>query len=458
MTRAWISLAPALALGPALLAARRAEAARPVLAGEATHGVPGGALLVHYATTGADAVPTTDTNGDGVPDFVTEVAAIAEDALARLEARGFRRPLSDGALGGDGRIDIYLRDLVSADGNAGTDGCTGDRCVGYVVAENDFAGFSYPSATEGITSVVPHEIFHLVQYAYSAAQPTTWTEGTAVWAVEHLYGDANGDFERFLPAFLGRTYRPLERAGGGFGDGYAYGAALWPYFLEQRFGADVIVGAWAACEDAPFLDAVARALEPAGAELDAAFTELTRWNLFTGPRAAGRGYPDAHRWPEVPREPALGETGRIYIEGLSARYVPLVAGAELRHVVVAPSGGIRVAAWVVPDGGSLADGVELGPEGSGGGAALAATLDPGAYTLVVTGLARNSIATAVDVSLVAAPEPDPSGDGGGCHAAPGAGAPLALLALAGLRRRRGQSSSCSSSSSSSSGAGGSEAT
>lgn len=89
MTRAWISLAPALALAPALFAARPAEAARPVLAGEATHGIPGGALLVHYATTGADAVPATDANGDGVPDFVAEVAAIAEDALARLEARGF---------------------------------------------------------------------------------------------------------------------------------------------------------------------------------------------------------------------------------------------------------------------------------------------------------------------------------------------------------------------------------
>src|SRR4029079_1581887 len=124
------------------------------LAGEKTFGVAGGDVLVHSATTGADAVPPTDRDTNGVPDFVDEVAATAEQALDHFLALGFRRPLDDGALGGDGRIDIYLRNLNASDGNAGTDSCTDKHCVGFIAAENDYAGYSYPSITEGIRSVV----------------------------------------------------------------------------------------------------------------------------------------------------------------------------------------------------------------------------------------------------------------------------------------------------------------
>ncbi|HSK02355.1 MAG TPA: MXAN_6640 family putative metalloprotease [Kofleriaceae bacterium] len=425
------ALATLLALGVA--APAPAHAQRPQLAGEATYGLPGGDLLVHYATAGDDAPPPADADGDGVPDFVESVAEIAEAALDQLVALGFRAPLPD-ALGGDSRTDIYLRNLVSADGSAGIDGCTANRCVGYVVAENDYAGYSYPSVTEGIQSVVPHEIFHLIQYAYAGGQPSSWTEGSAVWAVEQLYGAGNSDFERFLPSFLTRSFRPFERAPAGFGDGYAYGAALWPYFLAHRFEPAAVVEAWQASESAVFLDAAGAALASRGSSLEAAFIELTRWNLFTGARAAGGGYPDAGAWPVVPLEPAADGDTRIFIEGLSARYLPLTVG-ELPRVAVRPPAGLRVAAWLVRDGGTLADGVEL-TERDG---VLAATAPPGAYTLVVTGLSRGTIATAVEVELT---PPVDDEDGGGCSAAGGGagrGGALALLVViyaARPRRRR----------------------
>ena len=436
MTRArgWTcAAAAALALSAA---ASPARAQRPVLAGEETFGVPGGAVLVHYATTGADAVPAADANGDGVPDFVAEVAAVAEDAVARFAALGFRAPLGDGALGGDGRIDVYLRDLVSADGRAVVDACERGRCAGHVIAENDYRGYAYPSIGEAIRSVVPHELFHLVQYAYAGGQPGNWTEGSAVWAVEHLYGDGNADFERFLPAFLTRTYRPFERPSGGFGDAFPYGAALWPYFLEHRFGAGAIVAAWEESAHAPFLDAVDAALAPRGATVDDAWIEFTRWNAYTGPRAAARGnYPDARAWPEAPREAAVDGIeggGTLYLEGLSARYVPIVLAARAR--VARASAGLRVAARAFRDGDGDGDGdgVDGGVELAGDGAALAAELDAGAYLLVATGLSRGKITTAVELAI--APPPDGDEGDSGCAAAPGAS--LAWLVLAVPRRRR----------------------
>jgi hypothetical protein len=128
--------AGAIAIAVALTAVSSTAAAqRPALASEQTFGAPSGQVLVHYATTGADAVPMADANTNGVPDFVDEVAATAEHAIEHYLALGFRRPLDDGARGSDGRIDIYLRNLNGADGNAGSDGCTADHCIGFVAAE-----------------------------------------------------------------------------------------------------------------------------------------------------------------------------------------------------------------------------------------------------------------------------------------------------------------------------------
>jgi hypothetical protein len=419
----------AIALAAALTAvAAPAAAQRPVLAGEGSFGAAGGQTVVHYATTGADAVPMADADTNGVPDFVDEVAATAEDAVEHYLALGFRRPLDDGARGNDGRIDIYLRNLNGADGSAGTDGCTADRCIGFVAAENDYAGYSYPTVTEGIRSVIPHELFHLVQYAYSNTQSSSWTEGSAVWATENLYGDGNGDFERFLSSFVTRSFRPFERAIGGFGDGYPYGAALWPYFLEQRYGVDTVVATWAGCETANFLDAGNRAIGTSDGGLDQAWIEFTRWNAFTGPRAARGMYPKAATWPVVPRETAIADRGTIYIEGLSARYVP-IAITQPSSITVSTAASIKLAAWIVADDKTLTDGIALRPDG----ASHAANVDPGSYLLVVTGLTRNSIATAVDVAI-GPPVPD-SDDGGSCSSS--RHPPPALLALiAGLLIRR----------------------
>jgi MYXO-CTERM domain-containing protein len=408
---------------------------------EATFGVAAGRVLVHYTTAGADAVPAADADGDLVPDFVEEVAMVGEDALTRFAADGFRMPESDAAIaqnGGDGRVDLYLKNLSQADGNAGQDACSGGTCIGHATVENDYAGFGYPSVGEGIRSVVPHELFHLIQYAYSNDQPMVWTEGSAVWAVEHLYADGNADFERFLGGFLSRTYRPFERDGGGFGDPYPYGAALWPHYLELSGGVEAVVDAWTACATAGFLDAIDGSL--AGG-LDPAWADFTRWNLFTGDRAAGGMYPGADAWIEAPVEDAIvasdvGEPveGTVQIEGLSARYVPIsLTVPDDWRITVRPSGR-TVRAWVVPIDGDLDAGVELEAEGDD----LIAELPPtaGDQWLVVTGLSRNTITTAIPV--VVEPAPPPTDMAGGCCSTgegEGEGA-LVLAMLVGVLARR----------------------
>lgn len=357
-----------------------------------------------------------------------------EVALARLVALGFRRPVSDATLGGDGRIDIYLKNLSGADGSTVSDVCTAGRCSGHAITENDYVGYAYSSQTEAIRSVVPHELFHLVQYAYSMGQNATWSEGTAVWAVEHLYGAGNSDFERFVPGFLTKTFRPFERPVGGFGDNFPYGSALWPYYLEQVYGPELVVDAWIECENAPFLDAIGVSLTARGSSIDAAWTEFTRWNLFTGPRmTTAGGYPEPRAWVEAPREAALTAAAKVYVEGYSARYVPVVV-TEPSRITVAPTSGIRVAAWIVPGTGGLADGVELVADG----ALLGKNVEPGTYMLVVTGLSRGTITTAVDLAIgPPVEEEEIEDDGSGCAtSSPGLAIVVVLAGLRGRRRRR----------------------
>ncbi len=330
--------AAALAATAVLAAAAPAHAARPVLARRGHARVTSGDLLVHYATT-ARTRPAADANADGVPDFVESVAQIAEAALDQLVALGFRRPLSDTAIDGDARIDIYLRDLVSADGSAGTDSCTGDRCVGYVVAENDYAGYSYPSVEEGIRSVVPHEIFHLIQNAYAAGQPSSWTEGSAVWAVEQLYGAGNSDFERFLPSFLQRSFRPPRARAG----------RLRRRVRLRRRAVAVLPGAPLSSR-APSSTRGRRARPPSSSRRRAAVAparleprgRVHRVHalepVHRPARRRGGGSTDAAAWPTVPLEPAATGAARIFIEGLSAQYLPITVGEGAARDR-APAGG-----------------------------------------------------------------------------------------------------------------------
>ena len=108
----------------------------------ATYARPGGRVRIHYVTTTADAVPALDADASGVPDFVEEAARRGDESLAAFAALGFRPPLPDGTLGGDDRLDIYLRDLAGADGSFTADSCaqTPFTCSGHMTIENDFVG------------------------------------------------------------------------------------------------------------------------------------------------------------------------------------------------------------------------------------------------------------------------------------------------------------------------------
>ncbi len=261
---------------------------------------PSGGFRIHYSIDGPNQTLLADADDSGVPDMVELVGATAAVALELFtEQLGFRPPpteadLNLGPLGGSDAYDIYLVDFGGgADGAFGTDACLSSprHCTGYLVIENDFVGYSYPSLNAAVDTLVSHELFHAVTAAYDAAVPVWISEGTAVWA-EHQFDPDSEDFVRLCNAYLADTGRTLYRPPGGPVQGFAYGVGLWWDFVTTRNGVEPVRALFEAVEfqDEPdYPGAMAAVLELAGDPLAQSWPVFARYNLATGSRAGGLG-------------------------------------------------------------------------------------------------------------------------------------------------------------------------
>ena len=245
-----------------------------------------------------------DTSGTHAtsPANAALAAEIAEDALVQFAAMGFRAPLSDtgcASHGGDGKLDVYLVKFAGSDGTTVRESCRGGVCASYVLSEASFFGRSYASARQGFETVVPHEIFHAVQYAYDAEPERFWAEGTAQWAADRLRPELN-DLERNLPAFFAESSRSIDTPPAGAAAGFLYGAAIWPVFLTERHGEAIVREVLELEAGGPSaLAAADAALAERSTSLAAEFPLFVAWNACTADRAGEGGYPAAHEYPSI---------------------------------------------------------------------------------------------------------------------------------------------------------------
>ena len=301
-----------------------------------------GFFRVHFTRTGHNAVPRNDRDGDGVPDYVSNVARNFDAVLAFYRARGFRDPVRDGALpddhGGDDRFDVYLLDFPSsADGEyRPDDAClAASSCSGYMLLENDFDGRGYPSLDAAVRLVASHELFHAVQRAYVVEGSGILNEGTAVWASE-AFDTATGDLEFQAVAYLKQPERSLAQETQGTFDAFTYGSALFFQFLDEREGTDSLRELWETLAadggrtTTTWLSALDEVLQAHGSSLAEAFTDFATYNLYTGSRAdPEHGYAHGSELPLITErqvESSLNEE-LVRVFPMAARYYALPAKA-----------------------------------------------------------------------------------------------------------------------------------
>jgi hypothetical protein len=271
-------------------------------------------FCVHWVAEGIDAPNLTDSNGNGVPDFVERVQAVAEHVyLIENGKLGWRDPKCDGHKGGGNcKTDIYLDEIGGAlFGYAAPDRGQASKAHrlprhlhGYLVLDNDYAPSEFPGTTpeHDLEVTLAHEYNHILQFGYDAYQDSWFAESTAVWMEDEVYNGIN-DYLRYVQRWVKRFDTPLTA-----NSIKEYGSTVWNKWLTRRYGRSIMRSAWSrAVHTRPGGFSVAAynsAIEAAG---DSNFNQdfarfardLPEWRTDTVFRE-GDSYPDVARQGSLP--------------------------------------------------------------------------------------------------------------------------------------------------------------
>ncbi|QWV94936.1 hypothetical protein KP004_07090 [Geomonas oryzisoli] len=218
---------------------------RPTLSGEKTCTPVNGHFTIHYTTTGANAVDTTDNNGNGVPDWVETVAGVFEYVYdVEVNKMGYLAPP-------DTSYDVYLMDLAPQNvyGYTQNDGAgaTSISYPSYIEIDKSFTASAFVNARGGpyapITSLritAAHEFHHAIQFAMNAYFDTSYGEMTSTWMEDEVY-DSGNQLYIYLDSYLHFTSTiGLDAVGDG---GSEYGRWIFNRYLAETQGSRTAIRA-----------------------------------------------------------------------------------------------------------------------------------------------------------------------------------------------------------------------
>lgn len=304
----------------------------------------GGNFCVHYVTSTADAAPSSSW----VRYTLGTMNKVWKHEVRRL---GYRKPLSDRAAGssrngGNGKFDIYLKDL----GSRGLYGyCVPEfrlvgakyrwRATAYCVLDNDFARAQFGTAPKPTLQVTAaHEFFHAVQFSYDYGEDRWFMESTATW-MEERYADRVNDNRQYLRSSQIRApHVPLDTFTGRGSFQYA-NWAFWEY-LSERYGNRIVRDVWVSTaprgkRNTYALGALKKQLRRHGG-FARVFAAYSAGNAFPS-----RTYSEGRRWPS----PALAGSAVL------SRKSPARAGTltlnhlSSGHLRLRPDKGLRSKRW-----------------------------------------------------------------------------------------------------------------
>ncbi len=295
---------------------------------------PGGHFKIHYTTEAGNrnAVDPSygDHNSNGVPDYVEITATICDSVWDHhINKLGYIEPKSDGTLGGDSRYDVYILDLPAQYyGETFPEGTSEFSQSSWLELDNHYENYQgyHDRPLDALRVTIAHEFFHAIHLTYDASEylaspsdPTVrpyWFEMSAVWMEEQTYDNIN-DYYYYLPYYLYWVHKspryvdPNQLS--------IYGACLYPLYLSQKYGPDIVRIAWEKCGEVHFENFFIRAIQDAISEVSNGqdtfaedWAEYTQWLYFTGSRARpGYGFEEAANYSEIPL--TAGSVARPYI-------------------------------------------------------------------------------------------------------------------------------------------------
>lgn len=336
-------------------------------------------FCVHWLKSGQHKPDLTDSDDDGVPDYVETVSSVIANVWStEIGELGYQRPKSDGRKGNPegvsrkGLVDVYLGDTGASSiyGYASTEQST-RRAAAYLVLDNDYTDF--PGKPKELLQVTAaHEFFHAVQFGYASDEDSWLMETTSTWMEEQVYDDIN-DNRQFLPmSSLRRPGQPLDLPDNWYGN--------WIFFewLSGQHGAEVVKDVWtrAASPDVTSIQAINAALKQRGSDLP---SELSRFSAVN--TMARRSYPEGAAYQNAPvaqtwklgtarRNTGPGSTKLAHLASRNYTFVPRAGTSGkrwlLRLKVSAPSSNARAYALLhLRNGKVIEQPVTIGGRGKG---------------------------------------------------------------------------------------------
>lgn len=319
-------------------------------------------FCVHWAQSNPAAPSDADSQPNGIPDYIEEVAEAAATSYAVENGTlGWRDAVPDGTIGarkgrgGEGQVDVYVTNLDRGlFGYATPDFLERGRTrAAYLVIDNDFKGFG-GSPLELMRATIAHEYNHILQFAYDTFQDLWMFESTATYMEEKVFPEID-DYLNFLPSFASGSIKPMATESRR--DSKVYGSAVWNHWLSSRYGDGVVREAWEVSPDvkprdfavAAYESAIASAGGPSFSQEFAAFAAATaEWN-------SSPAFPDSARYPEMRRRGKLRTGGRRFdLDHTAYRllHVPR-KGSGTMKLEVSAERGVRSAIALVGRSGSL---------------------------------------------------------------------------------------------------------
>ena len=310
---------------------------------------PAGHIRVHYDTSGTDAPSLTDSNMNGIPDYVDSTLVYLEYAWqVTVVTLGYGIPNTDGNLGGgQDKVDCYIDELglINYYGFTMPDG-TGTSTSSYITIDNNYFDNIY--LTKGYNALkvtTAHEFFHVIHFSYySGSDAVWWMEQTAVWMEDHAWDNVN-DYVNYIPFIYDNRDYPLDTSNGSF----EYGAGLNAMHIAQRYGDEYIRYIWNAFKSSRNgkivnLDSVL----PQG--LAQSISDLGVWLYFTGTRTNSNDFfRDAHLFNEtITPQKIVSESGAgdsLSFRHYTFKYIDITpmsgfsSGDSLHFKFTTPNGG-----------------------------------------------------------------------------------------------------------------------
>jgi hypothetical protein len=272
-------------LSPSTLSSIQAKLDTPNMQASETYQSPSGNFSIHYETSGAHAVPPDDTDSDGIPDYVEEVAAAADSSYRhQVQRLGYTDPIQQGQTY-DIEI-VNMRDIYGIDYYGAT--ATRNQTT-FIQIENDFSEGFPPNDDNNnqigaVKVTVAHEFKHAIQYEANqwGGETGLWLEMDGTLMEEVTYDNVN-DYYNYIVWESSIFNNPS----GGFYPG-SYEHVSWALYFEEKYGSQFWVDVWKTIKNNPNISMVDALTQQLGgpSSFNQNYIESQLWHYASGNNAS----------------------------------------------------------------------------------------------------------------------------------------------------------------------------